>query len=107
MDTDLISKASDVIAFVNFALNLRKWYIDPSTKIHIIINQDATCSGLQHIASILADQNLAAQVNIAGEADNAGDVYTDVANKLSQVKFNGILDHILITRDIVKRPVMT
>nr|QCQ69090.1 DNA-dependent RNA polymerase [Powellomyces hirtus] len=107
LDMDFIRGAADVISFVNFALNFRKWYTNPTAKIHMFINQDATCSGLQHIASLLADQNLAQNVNVTGEAENAGDVYQDIANKVASVPMPGVLAYLDITRSLVKRPVMT
>nr|NP_150313.1 orf218 [Spizellomyces punctatus]AAK84242.1 orf218 [Spizellomyces punctatus] len=89
MDRDFLLGADDQLAFASFALYYRKWYINPDEPLNVIVYQDATCSGLQHISSLLADINLAKQVNTAGPSAIAGDVYTDVANMINGLDLPG------------------
>lgn len=103
-------KAAEVISFFNFALNLRKWYANPKTPIHIIISQDATCSGLQHISSMLYDTQQAKQVNTKVPSIDGpikGDVYTDIANRLSNINQPSEQEYLVINRKFVKKPVKT
>jgi len=50
-----------------------------------ILQQDASCSGFQHIASIMGDEELARETNIIG---NSGDLYTSAAKAVEHSHLN-------------------
>ena len=70
LDFNFISKAEDIFGFLSFAQALRKYKNDPLSKIKIIVYQDATCSGLQHISALLHDEILGSQVNVIVNNNN-------------------------------------
>lgn len=109
LDPGFISKAEDVLGFIAFSLELIKYNSNPNTLIHLILYQDATCSGLQHIYSILHDEILGEQVNvITNNLNMPKDVYAYVASKLKDnLKDNPVYQNMAITRSLIKKPVMT
>jgi DNA-directed RNA polymerase len=68
---------------------------------------DCTCSGLQHLAAISRDSNLARIVNLTSN-DVPLDLYGFVATQLGKmICKNPVYQGMKITRDFVKKPVMT
>lgn len=66
--------------FLAFCLAYRRWKEDPSTPCHLPIQIDGTCNGLQHIAALSSDEELARAVNVVARADGLpGDIYSDIA----------------------------
>lgn len=59
-------------------------------KTAYMVEQDATCSGFQHMALLMGDPNLARAVN-AIESDEDGDLYMEVAEagNIANLIFNG------------------
>jgi DNA-directed RNA polymerase len=51
--------ASNPILFASFCLVMKQLSIDPKTKVHLPVFLDATCSGLQHLAGLMRDSELA------------------------------------------------
>ena len=97
--------------------------------VHLPIQLDATCSGLQMYSGLLRDKDGASSVNVIG--DNRNDVYQVVADKVTDKLVNGNYPKVLeytdkegvhhtqsttveatslignVTRSLVKRNVMT
>jgi DNA-directed RNA polymerase, mitochondrial len=88
---------------------------DPAKFVtHLPIHQDGTCNGLQHYAALGGDILGAAQVNLV-PGDKPADIYSEVANLVNIETQKDAADGVaiakalegLITRKVVKRPVMT
>lgn len=79
---------------------------------HIPIALDGSCSGLQHFAGIMLDKPLASAVNVIQSGDQPADIYTQVAEKVSQLVTEDDTPEAeywrgKVSRDLVKQPVMT
>jgi DNA-directed RNA polymerase len=97
---------------------LKGYYNNPDNFISSLpIYKDATCNGLQHLAVMISDVNLAKYVNIlrSSKDDLPQDVYgfmvTKVKNKIKELIENDSdyakLDYINIIRKFIKRAIMT
>ncbi|KAJ3220453.1 DNA-directed RNA polymerase [Clydaea vesicula] len=107
LDLDFLIIAKQPINFLNFALYLRKWYINPNEPLNFFAVQDATCSGLQHIASIMSDKSLAKMVNLV-PYNNPSDIYTIIANNLEKSLSNiSPFNKLNIDRKFIKKSIMT
>jgi len=72
--------SGDPLQFLAFCLAYRQWREDPSAPIHLPVQIDGTCNGLQHIAALTGDSLLAQAVNVApGADDRPGDIYSELA----------------------------
>jgi hypothetical protein len=66
--------------FLAFCLAYRRWKEDPSTPCHLPVQIDGTCNGLQHIAALSSNEELAQAVNVVARVDGLpGDIYSDIA----------------------------
>lgn len=69
------------LQFLAFCLAYRRWRADPGADVHLPIQIDGTCNGLQHIAALCRDRRLAQAVNVLPRGDGLpGDVYSEVAS---------------------------
>jgi DNA-directed RNA polymerase len=101
------------LQFLAFCLSYRKYKNDPNCIINLPIFLDATCSGVQHLAAMLQDVNIAKEVNLLESTDSKDveDIYSTVAeyiNKtINQNKNNKKFKDIKLTRKILKTSIMT
>ncbi|WP_295447107.1 DNA-directed RNA polymerase [uncultured Thiodictyon sp.] len=66
--------------FLAFCLAYRQWTRDPAAPVHLPVQIDGTCNGLQHIAALMGDAELARAVNVLPSADGLpGDIYSELA----------------------------
>ena len=114
--------------FLAFCLAYRQWKLDPSTPIHLPVQIDGTSNGLQHIAALTGDENLARSVNVLPREDGMrADIYSELADTASRFlqddspTFKGIHKQGLawahewlmisqypwLNRDVAKKVVMT
>lgn len=117
MNINFLLKAENKWTFIAFCLNMRKLEKDPNSIIYTPVFLDATCSGIQHLAAIIKDEELGAEVNLIkqDEASSPGDLYSKllvhINNEIQNLgKSNpkySILSEIALTRKIVKKPIMT
>lgn len=72
--------ASKPMQFLAFCLAYRQWRLDPAAAVHLPVQIDGTCNGLQHIAALTGDLGLARAVNVLPRADGLpGDIYSELA----------------------------
>jgi len=72
--------SGDPMQFLAFCFAYAQWKSDPGEPIHLPVQIDGTCNGLQHIAAIMGSESLAAAVNVVGAADRPpGDIYSELA----------------------------
>jgi hypothetical protein len=72
--------AGKPMQFLAFCLAYRQWTLDPGAPIHLPVQIDGTCNGLQHIAVLTGDADLARAVNVLPRADGRpGDIYSEIA----------------------------
>lgn len=74
-DGDIVKKP---IQFLAFCLAYRQWKDDKC--VHLPVQIDGSCNGLQHIAALTGDEKLARAVNVLPQEDGfPGDIYSDLA----------------------------
>jgi hypothetical protein len=72
--------ASKPMQFLAFCLAYREWKEHSERPIHLPVQIDGTCNGLQHIAALTRDVTLAQAVNVVSRSDGTpGDIYAEVA----------------------------
>lgn len=72
--------AGKPLPFLAFCLAYHQWREDPSAPIHLPVQIDGTCNGLQHIAALTGDAGLARAVNVLPREDGLpGDIYSELA----------------------------
>ncbi|MGH6892389.1 MAG: DNA-directed RNA polymerase, partial [Dongiaceae bacterium] len=77
--------ASKPMQFLAFCLAYRQWREDPETPIHLPAQIDGTCNGLQHIAALIGDQDLARSVNVLPREDTLPrDIYSELAKAAAE-----------------------
>lgn len=67
-------EAEKPVQFLAWVLDLGAWLKDREHLIRVPITSDATCSGLQHLAALSRDENLAYHVNVL-PSDKRQDAY--------------------------------
>jgi DNA-directed RNA polymerase len=110
-----IDNAEEPFQFISVYYAIKKIYIKKESNINIPILFDASCSGVQHLASIACDIELAKMVNVVGTKHGRSDFYQIAADYV--VKFIENMDLkpeikeklklIKVTRSILKVPIMT
>lgn len=66
--------------FLVFCLAYRQWHDNPEALLHLPVQIDGTCNGLQHIAALTGDEALAKAVNVLpGNSDFPEDIYSTLA----------------------------
>jgi DNA-directed RNA polymerase len=109
---------AEPLLFLSCCIELKNYYANPAYFIsRLPIYLDATCSGLQHLSSMINDTNLANSVNIveSNKDDIPNDVYTymiSFVNKKIEEYINkdpslAILANININRKFIKPGIMT
>lgn len=72
--------ASKPFQFLAFCIAYAQWVNDPQAAIHLPVQIDGTCNGLQHIAALTGDVKLASSVNVLSREDGLpGDIYSELA----------------------------
>jgi len=56
--------------FIAFCIALKNYELDNNYLVKLPVFLDATCSGLQHLAAMLHDINLATHVNLLSKSEN-------------------------------------
>ena len=95
-------------------------FFDPDAAASAVVAMDATCSGMQHYAAIMRDEQTAALVNMlpSDERMPRSDFYGTIAGATApeahasgddalQIVFDGLKAGMFKWRDLVKQPVMT
>lgn len=119
MDVDFIMKADSRFAFISFCLAYRRF--KAGKRVHLPIWLDATCSGIQHFATMLKDVELAKSVNVISDPNSSGlnekvrDIYSEMIEPTYK-KIKDFVDHnpsffkllnVNITRKLIKPTIMT
>lgn len=82
---------------------------DPEAAAHLPVQWDGTCNGIQHYVAMTRDEQTAWLVNMAGDVPPAN-MYSEVQKQVlaKAMQDDEMRPHAhLITRDLVKPPVMT
>lgn len=114
MDKDFILKAEKPFLFTAFCLALKSIKDNPKSEIHFPVFLDATCSGIQHFAGMLMDNNLATEVNLT-KSDTVKDIYSKLVipinNNIKEfAEKNALYSHfkdIKLSRKELKKVIMT
>lgn len=117
LDKEFILKAEKPFNFISLALSLREYNFNPNFVIKNPIFLDATCSGIQHVAALIRDFELASltNLNISNDNDSPKDFYTDVINKVNKeindfgknnLEYSNLRD-VALNRRIAKQSIMT
>lgn len=73
------------LQFLAFCFAYRLWRDNPQALIHLPVQIDGTCNGLQHISALIGDEALAQAVNVLPRADGLpGDIYSELAQAASE-----------------------
>lgn len=115
---NFMMEADEPLLFLSCCVELKNYYSDPNRFLsNLPVYLDATCSGLQHLSTMINDTNLAKYVNIvkSNKEDIPNDVYTHMVlfvNKKIQeyIKVDyslAILENININRKFIKPGIMT
>ena len=119
MDVDFMLRADSRFAFVSFCLAYRRF--KAGKKVHLPIWLDATCSGIQHFATMLKDVELAKSVNVISDPNSSGlnekvrDIYSEMIEptykKIKEFVYQNPsffkLLNVNITRKLIKPTIMT
>ena len=108
-------RISDPFQFMSIMFAKLLHLKNPSDKVSNPILFDASCSGIQHIASLTLEKELASNVNVISESlqpkdDLPEDFYTYALSKITETLKNcdvPELREIKLTRKMIKRSVMT
>lgn len=117
LDIEFIKKAESKFLFAAFCLTLKNFHDDPKYIVKLPVFLDATCSGIQHLATLLLDKELAKKVNLTPQtnSDNVQDIYSEIMVDINKAINNfGVLNpdfsslaDVKLTRDILKVSIMT
>ena len=115
-DLKFIFSADEPLLFISCILELQAYNSDPENfKSRLICYVDATCNGLQHLANMIKDINLAKLVNInkSSDKETPNDVYAVMANKVNDeiknlsIQEQEVYSGLNINRKFVKKGIMT
>jgi DNA-directed RNA polymerase, mitochondrial len=117
MEPDFILKAENKFVFTAFCLTIRELNKNPNYLVKLPVWLDATCSGIQILAAILRDLQLAKEVNLIPQDDSKGpsDIYNSLREPINDLireegknnKIYGNLEFVDLTRNDIKTPIMT
>jgi hypothetical protein len=117
MDKDFILKAENKLVFTAFCLVMKQLQIDPNYKVKLSVWLDCTNSGIQHLAAIMKDVQLAKEVNLVAQDDNTkvSDIYNSLRMPINEEirkygkdnpKYSN-LEFVDLKRKDLKTPIMT
>jgi DNA-directed RNA polymerase, mitochondrial len=117
MDSEFILKAENKFVFSAFCLVIRELKKNPNYLVKLPVWLDATCSGIQHLAAIMRDFQLASEVNLIPQKDDEGvaDIYNTLRIEINErIRAEGRdnyvfsnLEKVDLQRSDVKTPIMT
>ena len=118
LDETFIKKAEAPILFLAFCLEYKNALLSEDIYItHLPLQFDASCNGIQHLSSLIADTHLAKKVNIieATFKDIPNDLYSECVKHIKDEIKNEYLTKpemtsllkLDIDRSFVKRTIMT
>lgn len=117
MNKEFIVKAKSPFLFTAFCLEIQKLEKNPNSKIYSPVFIDATCSGVQHLSAMIGDSDLGKLVNLtaSNRYDRPADFYQELVEPINKAinnygKINPeykSLSNLYLTRDELKRPIMT
>ena len=117
LDIEFIKKAESKFLFAAFCLTLKNLHDDPNYIVKFPVFLDATCSGIQHLATLLLDKELAKKVNLTPQtnSEDVQDIYSEIMVDINKaINKYGILNpdfssltDVKLTRDILKVSIMT
>jgi DNA-dependent RNA polymerase len=117
IESEFWMQAKEKLIFLACCYELKGYYNDPINFIsRLPITKDLTANGLQHLAAISKDLNLARYVNLLKSTtdEEPNDVYTYLTNKVKEIIIKETSNNKLpylkflnITRDIAKIAIMT
>ena len=90
MDKDFILNAESPALFAAFCINYKKNKDNPDSIHYTPCFLDATCSGIQHLAGMLLDYDLAYNVNLI-ENEEVNDVYSSLIDPINKAINNSWL----------------
>jgi uncharacterized protein YggT (Ycf19 family) len=110
-----LDTADEPFQFISVYFTLKDIFIKKQYNINIPILFDASCSGIQHLAGITCDLNVAKMVNVVSSTEHKSDFYQIaaeyVAKSINNLDLNNEIKEklklIKVTRSILKLPVMT
>jgi DNA-directed RNA polymerase, mitochondrial len=96
---------------------MKELHENPNNKVYLPVFQDATCSGIQHLAALLKDFETGSKVNLIPQTidDNVGDIYSDLIIPINEAINKHGVNHIeyekfkdiKLERKHIKTPIMT
>jgi DNA-directed RNA polymerase len=117
MEKEFIMKAENRFVFSAFCLTMRELNKNPNFKVKLPVFLDCTCSGIQHLAAIMRDLQLATQVNLIPQDDTSkmGDIYNSLKEPINELirqegRDNELfpnLKYVDLQRSDIKTPIMT
>lgn len=117
INIDLLFEAKEPLIFLACCLELKEFNKDKNFVSKLPIYTDATCNGLQHLATMIKSVNLAELVNIreSSEYETPKDLYSNVANNIKEKIRNYAMNNkshinllnLNINRAFVKKSIMT
>lgn len=117
MNKDFILKAENKFCFTAFCLIMKELKMNPDYIVKMPVFLDATCSGIQHLAALIKDKELAAEVNLVDipGVDKPSDIYQSLVEPINEAihakgaegfKYANLLE-VKLRRKDVKHPIMT
>jgi DNA-directed RNA polymerase len=118
VNLELLFESDEPLLFLACCLELKDYYDNPTSfESRLPIYLDATCSGLQHLSSMISESNLAKYVNIvkSDENDQPNDLYGEMVDKVINLIENFVKEKpeyinllkLKILRGFIKRGIMT
>lgn len=86
MKPEFMLGADSKINFTAFCLVMRELEKDPNYKVNLPIFLDATCSGIQHLAALIRDLELASRVNLKPQTNDnkVEDIYSEIVDPINK-----------------------
>ena len=117
LDKNFIMMAENPIIFASLCLIIKELDRNRDYEVKIPVFLDATCSGIQHLAALISDIDLALNVNLIPNDSKLGpsDIYEELRKPINEeirrvgreeLAFDS-LKHVDLTRKNIKLPIMT
>ena len=117
MKSEFMLNAENKFSFAAFCLLMRELDLNPDYEVKLPMFLDATCSGIQHLAAIIKDCELAKEVNLIpkDKLDVPADIYESLRIPINEeIRKTGRenasypnLQYVNLSRSDVKHPIMT
>ncbi len=120
-ESEFIKRAENKFVFASFCLTMRELHKNSQYLVKLPVFLDATCSGIQHLASLIQDVELASKVNLIVKSPKLGikigpaDIYNELRKPINEeIRQTGRenpayinLAELDLDRKTVKTPIMT